>query len=264
MRRRRNIQTVSACVLLIGLIGSGCGKGQSTQGATTGVSTQSSSTGTSPTSSGSTSATTGPTTSPTAATGAAALYNEAQRELSAMKKTHYQHTTAVDEAIGKFDYDCSGFIDYALGRVLPNAAKALPTSTSHRALAGDIEQFLHKAQSQPQMGWQGLSRVDQLGPGDLVSWLATEDSTTGDTGHVMIVLSAPTLNTARKGEWLVKVADSTLSPHAHDSRHSGQTGLGTGTIGLAVDANNAPTAFYWQGGISPHFKTTEIALGRPS
>ena len=156
-----------------------------------------------------------PATSQAGATGATApsvLLGEVQRELSAMKSTHYQHTTAVDETAGKFFYDCSGMVDYALGRVLPSDAKALPTSTSKRPLAGDIEQFLHSATGQPVAGWQGVTRVDQLGPGDLVAWQATEDSTTGDTGHVMVVLAAPTLNAARSGEWLVQVADSTVSP----------------------------------------------------
>ena len=95
-------------------------------------------------------------------------------------------------------------------------------------------------------------------------WLVTEDSTTGDTGHVMVVLDAPRPNATRNGEWLVQVADSTLSPHALDSRHQGETGLGTGTIGLVVDANGGPVAFYWKGGISEHAKPTEIALGEPA
>jgi hypothetical protein len=94
--------------------------------------------------------------------------------------------------------------------------------------------------------------------------LATEDSATHDTGHVMVVLVPPTSNPRRSGEWLVEVADSTVSPHALDSRSRGQPGLGTGTIGLTLDANGAPTAFYWRGGISERAKPTEIALGRPA
>jgi hypothetical protein len=108
-----------------------------------------------------------------------------------------------------------------------------------------------------------LTRVDALGPGDVVAWQATEDSRTGDTGHVMVVLDAPTPNSGRAAEWLVRVADSTLSPHALDSRHPGTTGLGSGTIGLLVYESGAPTAFYWRGGVSPQAKPTQIALGRP-
>ncbi|QLL08772.1 hypothetical protein [Mycobacterium vicinigordonae] len=59
------------------------------------------------------------------------------------------------------------------------------------------------------------------------------------------------------------MADSTLNPHASDSRHSGTTGLGSGTIGLVADDHGTATAFYWRGGVSPLAKTTQIALGRP-
>ena len=192
-----------------------------------------------------------------------ALLGEADRELAAMKTTNYQHATHVDEGTGQFFYDCSGLLDYALGRVLPADAKTLPTSTSVRPLAGDIEQYLHRGLSGPIDGWDAISHVDQLQPGDVVAWLATEDSTTGDTGHVMIVHAAPTRSPDRADEWLVRVVDSTLSPHASDSRRDGVTGLGTGTIGLTTDDGGAPTAFYWKGGVSKHAKPTEIALGRP-
>ncbi len=195
--------------------------------------------------------------------GAAMLIGEVQRELAAMRVTHYQHTTKVDAANGTFFYDCSGLLDFAIGRARPADAKTLPTSTKARPLAGDIEGYLHRGLTHPVQGWQALTRVDELGAGDVIAWQATEDSTTGDTGHVMIVREAPTRNPARPGEWLVRVADSTMNPHASDSRHPGTTGLGTGTIGLVVDDRDAPTAFYWQGGISKHAKPTEIALGRP-
>jgi hypothetical protein len=199
----------------------------------------------------------------TESAGAAMLLGEVQRELAAMRATHYLHTTRVDEASGTFFYDCSGLLDYAVGRARPADAKALPTSTKGRALAGDIERYLHRGLTRPIQGWQALTRVDELGAGDVIAWQATEDSTTGDTGHVMIVLGVPTRNPARPGEWLVRVADSTLYPHASDSRHAGISGLGTGTIGLVVDDREAPTAFYWQGGMSKQAKPTEIALGRP-
>lgn len=200
---------------------------------------------------------------PTGTEGPAALLGEVRRELAAMRTTRYQHKTEVDEASGRFFYDCSGLLDYALRHALPTAASALPTSTSVRPLAGDIERYLHGGLTAPIDGWQAVGRVDALQSGDVVAWLATEDSTTGDTGHVMIALAAPVANPARAGEWLLPVADSTLNPHASDSRHPGDTGLGTGTIGLVTDSAGVPTAFYWQGGVSKHPKPTEIALGQP-
>lgn len=204
-----------------------------------------------------------PTNAPTNASAPAALVGEAQRELTAMRSTHYQHTTRVNEDDGRYFYDCSGFLDYALGRVLPGDAKALPVSTSVRPLAGDIEHFLRQGLKQPLDGWSALSRIDSLQPGDVIAWLATEDSTTGDTGHVMVVLGVPSAKPARQNEWTVAVADSTLNPHSRDSRRDGVTGLGTGTIGLIADTSGAPTAFYWRGGESQQAKPTEIALGRP-
>lgn len=191
------------------------------------------------------------------------LAGEVDRELSAMRVTHYQHDTQVDEATGRYKYDCSGLLDYALHRVSPDAVRALPVSTSSRPLAADIERFLHRGLTGPLDYWQALRHISDLRPGDVIAWLATEDSKTGDTGHVMVVHAPPTRDRARRGEWLVEVVDSTLSPHAHDSRRDGDTGLGAGTIGLADDGSGAAEAFYWRGGVSPEAKPTEIAFGRP-
>jgi hypothetical protein len=193
--------------------------------------------------------------------GPSTLVQEVERELNAMRFTRYQHTTAVDEGSGSYLYDCSGFLDYAMGRVLAADLRSVP-HTKSRPRAADFESYLHRGLTDPIEGWQALTRVDALGPGDVIAWLATEDSTTGDTGHVMVVLQAPTRESARPAEWLVRVADSTLNPHARDSRKPGATGLGTGTIGL-VSERGTPMAFYWRGGVSPAAKPTEIALGRP-
>jgi hypothetical protein len=193
----------------------------------------------------------------------ASLIGEINRELGAMRVTHYQHTTQVDEADGSFRYDCSGLLDYALGRVLPASLHALPHNTSARPLAADIEHYLYQGLSESMNGWRAVARVEDLREGDVIAWLATEDSKTGDTGHVMVARSAPVRNSQRPHEWLIAVADSTLSPHAQDSRHEAQTGLGTGTIGLVVNEHGAADAFYWKGGVSDRAKSTEIALGRP-
>ena len=194
--------------------------------------------------------------------GSAALVEEVRRELNTMRVTRYQHTTSVDEGSGSYFYDCSGLLDYAMGRARAADLKPIP-HTKARPLAADIEGYLHRGLTGPIEGWLALTRVDALSAGDVVAWQATEDSTTGDTGHVMVVLATPALNSARAAEWLVRVADSTLSPHALDSRQPGTTGLGTGTIGLLVDERGTPTAFYWRGGVSQQAKPTQIALGRP-
>jgi hypothetical protein len=96
---------------------------------------------------------------PGAVASSGSLLGEVRRELAAMRTTHYQHKTEVDEASGTFFYDCSGLLDYALGRVLPTAASALPTSTSARPLAGDIERYLRRGLAAPIGGWQALGRI---------------------------------------------------------------------------------------------------------
>jgi hypothetical protein len=194
----------------------------------------------------------------------AALLAEVDRELAAMRSTRYQHHTVVNEARGSFHYDCSGLVDYALGRAAPDDLQALPVSTSTRPLAADIERRLQAAGTGTPGPWRAVPDVTSLRPGDLIAWLATEDSTTGDTGHVMVVLEPARPNPDRAGEWLVRVADSTLSPHARDSRTRPTTGLGTGTIGLVTDGAGHPTGFYWRGGLTRHPEPTTIALGRPS
>ena len=184
------------------------------------------------------------------------LAAEAHRELSAARQTRYQHITDVDEQTGRFDYDCSGFVGYALRRIDPAAYRALPVSKT-RPLAQDIVTAIRAGGF-----WQRVPAVTELGPGDLVAWLTPDDSDSDNTGHVMIVLAVPT-RSQRAGEWLVQVADSTTSPHAADRRVAGgPTGLGQGTIGLTTDTSERPVAYYWRGGVSTKLEHTEIALGR--
>ncbi|WP_445184668.1 hypothetical protein ACTXG6_40910 [Pseudonocardia sp. Cha107L01] len=193
--------------------------------------------------------------------GRAALLAEARRELAAMRDTQYQHETEVNAAKGEFYYDCSGFLDYALKRAAPAAFRALPvTASSGRPLAQDFEHHLRQAGGGDP--WRSVSTVSALLPGDVIAWLATPDSKTRDTGHVMIVLGAPVHNPQRADEWLVKVVDSTVSPHAQDSRGADDEGLGTGAVGLVADASGHPVGFYWRGGLSKVAKRTDVALGR--
>jgi hypothetical protein len=198
-----------------------------------------------------------PTTS-----GAALLAEEAHRELTAMISSTYQHTTFVDESKGIFDYDCSGFVDYALARVLPDALTTLQTATEPRPLAKDFETFFAGVTTSSGR-WTSVARAIDLVPGDIVAWLKPLDVTSSNTGHVMIVRELPTKNPKDASEILVPITDSTETPHGPtDSRTAtGATGLGTGTIGLLVDATGAPQQYHWTGAYSTKAETTSIALG---
>jgi hypothetical protein len=190
--------------------------------------------------------------------GGSALLTEVGRELAEAKVTRYQHDTQVDRANGRFFYDCSGFVDYALGVTRPAALRELPsTASAGRPLAQDYVRHLR----QPGRAWQTVPSVPELRPGDVIAWLKTEDSASRDTGHVMVVLERPVPAPGRPGGWLIRVADSTRDPHASDSRRGGD-GLGTGTIGLDTDGRGRPTAYRWRAALSPHQVATEITLGR--
>jgi hypothetical protein len=187
---------------------------------------------------------------------------EVRRELNAMHQSRYQHATEVNEAIGEFYYDCSGFLDYALRRSAPAALRALPVS-KERPLAKDVVHYLQRVAAGGTLGpWRSLATVADLRPGDVISWLTPEDSDSLNTGHVMIVLDRPAPSRRHADEWLVRVADSTSSPHAADSRPAGHDGLGTGTIGLVADRSGHPVGYYWRGGVSTELKHTAVALGR--
>ena len=179
-----------------------------------------------------------------------------------MRQSRYQHPTDVREATGEFYFDCSGFLDYALQRSVPSALQALPVS-KERPLAEDVVHHLQQVAAAGTPGpWHSVGAVPELRAGDVVTWLTPEDSDSLNTGHVMIVLDTPTRSSRSADEWLVKVADSTSSPHAADSRTDGQNGLGTGTIGVVTDGSGHPVAYYWRGGVSTALKHTTIALGR--
>jgi len=57
--------------------------------------------------------------------GSILLLNEAERQLARMNSSDYTHTTHVDEENGTYDYDCSGFVGYALSRADPCAFSVL-------------------------------------------------------------------------------------------------------------------------------------------
>jgi hypothetical protein len=78
----------------------------------------------------------------------------------------------------------------------------------------------------------------------------------------MLVRAHAYANPQRADEILVPIIDSTMSPHAEDSRTKGETGLGSGLIGILVDREGRPVAFHWKGGLSKKAVETPIALGR--
>jgi hypothetical protein len=198
------------------------------------------------------------------------LLDEAIRQLRAMKSSRYRHKSKIDEATGQFDYDCSGFVAYALARVLPDALAPVPIGIKGRPRAEDFTTYFSAlTENDP---WIRVRTASELRPGDVIAWLRPAEVSNTNTGHMVIVYEvkgalapAPAV-TAIGGarEILLRVVDSTESPHADDVRGPDTaTGLGTGTLGLVVDASDAPLGYRWKGGESAKAFATLVAIARP-
>jgi len=192
------------------------------------------------------------------------LLHEGQRELGVLRTSSYDHHLAVEEGEGRFDFDCSGFLDYALGRIDPEALKHLPitSKTKKRPLAQDFFALFDGLGEGGRGPWKPVRHARNLKPGDIVAWLKAPESDSNNTGHVMLVREHAYPNPGRPDEILVPIIDSTMSPHGGDSRPKGNTGLGTGLIGIIVDRAGRAVAYRWKGGQSKLAVETRIAFGR--
>ena len=196
-------------------------------------------------------------------TGGQRLVNEVARELSIMTSSTYDHTTSVDESRGVFNFDCSGFVGYAIQNAAPSALMSVEAATVARPKAKDFESFFASVAGHTG-GWSRVGRAADLTPGDVIAWLEPADIVSKNTGHVLIVLESPTASGKRSDEVLVRIADATSTPHGPtDARMiAGTNGLGTATIGLLVDGSGNPIGFKWSGDSSPKDEYTTVALGR--
>jgi hypothetical protein len=209
-----------------------------------------------------------------APTGTSILYDEAVRELGAARSSAYQHSTEVDEQAGRFDFDCSGFLTYAVQAVAPDARAALPNGPKGRPRAEELVSYFEalpiEGQASAGSRWVRVARVEDARPGDVVAWRRPADVDNTNTGHVAIVAArpspldaaAPVAAVGGVREWLVRVIDSTLSPHASDTRGDEESGLGCGTIGLVEGQDGAVVGYRWRGGLSARAHRTTIVIAR--
>jgi len=197
------------------------------------------------------------------------LIAEAVRQLRAMKTTRYRHKSRIDEAEGRFEYDCSGFVAYALLNAAPDALAVIPIGIKGRPRAEDFATYFG---SLPEDGpWQSVRTGSEIAPGDVIAWLRPADVENTNTGHMVIVLdlvgvAAPSKASATIGgarELLLRVVDATESPHADDVRGPDTaTGLGTGIVGLVVDGSDSVVGYRWKGGESARAHSTLITAAR--
>lgn len=190
------------------------------------------------------------------------LLRQARRDIAEARETRYTHSTDIDEAVGRFHVDCSGFVGHLLAAAAPLARDELVASTVRRPLAKHFVRFItNVAGPAVSQHWSRLEDARQLVPGDIVAWLRAADSRSTDTGHVMIVRALVYVGTS---EVHVPIIDSTALRHGRgDVRAaSSSTGIGTGTIALRINSTGQPVAFRWA--LESRYKEhpTTIVLGR--
>lgn len=188
---------------------------------------------------------------------------EAQNILRTCTDSLYAHKTAVNEKTGFYHFDCSGLLDYVLKRTDPAAYNLIPFGRHKRPLAVDFYTTFATASAAPSMkpGWQQIRSLAHARPGDIIAWRRVKLIQHEDTGHVMLIASAPLPDGDHR--FRVTVIDSVGSPHANDSRVIGHTGIGRGTMWFNVDDDGRPTAFHWRRSESPA-RAVPIAIGRPT
>ena len=171
------------------------------------------------------------------------LADAAQRLLSKVRETHYQHKGHIDKVAGAYDMDCSEFVDYLLKRVAPEQFSQIPVEPGHvRPRAAMYFQFLNRLRQQPLLGWQAVYQLGDAQRGDIIAWelhASTEDP--GDSSHVVIVASTPVLET--KDLYAVKVYDSSGILHDNDCRPEHTSGVRRGVIRFRISQSGEPIAF---------------------
>lgn len=202
----------------------------------------------------------GPTAAPSPAANGhpTSIADDAERQLAARKSSSYAHDTKVDEASGRFDYDCSGFVNYTLKEVAP-AAFTDVAAVRARPNAKAYHDFF---QGKPTTHWRAVDKATEIQRGDLIAWLEPTDTDSTNSGHVVIAVAAPVVNAA-KHEVSVEVIDSAKSGHGTtDTRPKGESGLGKGPIILELDAENRPRGFRWSPEKNSQLHEVSIAIGR--
>jgi len=192
------------------------------------------------------------------------VWREACRMFRNTRSTEYVHPPYTDDdANGIYKFDCLGFVDHVLMNATPAAYREIgkdanPSIESYSAAFGKLD-----TKSPIALLGSKVNRPIDLQPGDVCLWLVP---TTLDNGHMWIIAGTPKVNPRRGDEVLVRIFDSTGTPHSDDSRTGSEdrTGLGSGILGFMVDADGNPVGLYWEGGASTSAgeKNTTIVCGR--
>ncbi len=183
-----------------------------------------------------------------------------------VRTTRYVHATHVDEASGRYEFDCSGMAAWVLARGAPAAhATVMRHNGRGRPVASDYFEVMTQAsETSARDGWLRIAHARDLKPGDMIAWRKPSPIASSNTGHVVFVVSPPQQVDQSGRRFLVRVADSTSIPHGSDSRpRRNASGFGYGTISLFLDHPDRDVIAYgWQGLATRIDFRTPLALGR--
>ena len=189
-----------------------------------------------------------------------------QRIDARLRSTRYVHSTRVDEAVGLYDFDCSGMAAWVLARAAPHAhAAVMHYNGRGRPVASNYHDVIAAAPvDHARAGWLRVAHASEVRPGDVIAWRRPPAVASRNTGHVLFVVGAPRRLDREGRRFLVRVADATSIPHGDDTRpRQHQSGFGYGTLTLFVETPGGdPTAYGWYGLNTRIDFRTHIALGR--
>lgn len=184
-----------------------------------------------------------------------------QRVQSTMTRTHYDHRTRIREREGVYLWDCSVMVAWMLARVAPTARARL---NMERPLARDFYRAIETAPThRARAGWQRVTHIEDVRPGDIFAWRRPRDWPPRNTGHTGFVLSTPTRMPGYPRAYLVRIADATSIPHADDSRApTSGGGMGQGAVLFMTDGRGNVTHYGWHGENSSWIIQTPVLFGR--
>lgn len=182
----------------------------------------------------------------------------ARQMISDFKVTRYSHKTFIDRDRSICEVDCSGFIVTLLKQTSPNHLRQIATRHK-RPLAEDFYETFAPDGGEVPRGWKPIERLRDVEPGDIIAWIKLDREPGDNTGHVVLVEEKPTAES--RDQFRVRVLDSTAHGHGQDTRPEGTSGIGRGTIWLAVDDDGQPIGFRWKSR-NGRLHEVPIAIGR--
>ncbi|KKP24366.1 MAG: hypothetical protein SZ59_C0002G0212 [candidate division TM6 bacterium GW2011_GWF2_28_16] len=171
---------------------------------------------------------------------------EAERIVAELETSYYSYDTIINTKQEKYFVDCSSCLSHVLGMaaypwyekifayaVMTRYPQRKNNPPIQRALAKDYANFFmnHDSSLDIFKGWEVITYLEDLEPGDVIA-IKYEDGAT-NTGHVLILAGKPMERSPYSGtggtdtpagfnEWLVRIIDSSSSPHGTSSGVSAQ------------------------------------------